>query len=566
MARRILSLWFPRLAAERALRLRRDALDGPFAVVQDRARALVLASVNLEAEAAGLTRGQALRDATAMCPGLVTQAADPQAEAGFLTHLRRWAGKFSPWVAEESPESLIIDLTGCTHLFGGEAALLAQVEADCAALGLSLRAGIADTPGAAWALARFAGQGGGHGARSGDDIMQEARATRSRAARRRNWEKGGPLPISGRSAPAAPQGAIAPPGQMRAALAPLPLAALRLPPDVIESFTRLGLRRIDDILGLPRAAIARRFGAETVKRLDQALGIEPEPVSPAAAPLHFAARLTFPDPIGTLEDIAAGVDRLLPALCARLVARGHGARRLRLQAFRADGQVQVIEVTLARPAATAERMRPLLALKYDQIDPGFGIDCLRLQAVLTETLSAVQHRGPVDPRQTRQAASSGLDLRPPEDEALADLIGKLGTRLGSEAVTRCHPTDSHLPEKAAMALAAAWAEPWDSRITGGRWPAPPGPRPLILTAPEPVTAPDTDAMPPARFRWRRRDLVTRLALGPERILPEWWFDLPDWRNGPRDYWRVEVQTGERLWMYFAHGGDISGGWFCHGQY
>jgi len=88
---------------------------------------------------------------------------------------------------------------------------------------------------------------------------------------------------------------------------------------------------------------------------------------------------------------------------------------------------------------------------------------------------------------------------------------------------------------------------------------------LVLFPPEPITAPE-DAMPPARFRWRRRDLATRVALGPERILPEWWFDLPEWRNGPRDYWRVEAESGERLWMYFAHGAEISGGWFCHGQY
>lgn len=562
MHRRILSLWFPRLAAERALRRRRDALEQPFAIVEERARALILGALNRQAEAAGLTRGQALRDATAMCPALVTQAADPQAEAMFLTHLRRWAGKFSPWVAEEAPESLIIDLTGCSHLFGGEEALLAQVEADCAALGLSVRAGIADTPGAAWALARFAGQGGRAGAetgaRSGDDIMQEARATRARAARRRGWERGGALPVQGRTAPSPPRGAIAPPGQTRQALAPLPLAALRLTPGAIESLTRLGLRRIGDLLDLPRAAIARRLGAEAVRRMDQALGIEPEPVSPAAAPLHFAARLTFPDPIGTLEDIAAGVDRLLPALCARLMARGHGARRLRLQAFRSDGQVQAVEVTLARPAALAERMRPLLALKYERIDPGFGIDCLRLEAVLTETLSAVQHRGPTDAPPT--AASTPAAWTDAEDESLAELVGKLGARLGSEAVTRSHPADSHLPEKAAMPLAAAWAAPW-----AAPWPAPPGPRPLVLFPPEPAGAPQ-DAMPPAHFRWRRRDLATRVALGPERILPEWWFDLPEWRSGPRDYWRVEVDTGERLWMYFAHGGDVSGGWFCQGQF
>ena len=188
--RRILSLWFPRLAAERHLRRLGGALPQPFAVTADRNGAQVIVSLNPEAEAAGLRLDQPLRDATAMCPDLLTRPANPLAETAFLTVLRRWAGKFSPWVAEEPPHSLVIDLTGCTHLFGGEAALMAQVELDCADLGLTMRAGIADTPGAAWALARFAGQGVSP-SRSGDDIMQEARATRSRAAKRRGWERGG---------------------------------------------------------------------------------------------------------------------------------------------------------------------------------------------------------------------------------------------------------------------------------------------------------------------------------------------------------------------------------------
>jgi protein ImuB len=188
--RRILSLWFPRLAAERVLRLRRDALPLPFAVVGDQNGAQVLTSLNDVAEGAGLRLGQPLRDATAMCPGLVTRAADPLAEADFLTVLRRWAGKFSPWVAEEPPAALVIDLTGCAHLFGGEVQLLAEVEQDCAALGLTVRAGVADTRGAAWALARFAGRQA-EPARNGDAIDQEARATRSRAVKRRNWERGG---------------------------------------------------------------------------------------------------------------------------------------------------------------------------------------------------------------------------------------------------------------------------------------------------------------------------------------------------------------------------------------
>jgi protein ImuB len=548
--RRILSLWFPRLAAERHLRRLGGALPHPFAVVEDRNGAQVLASLNSEAEAAGLRLGQPLRDAGAMCPDLITRPANPQAEAAFLTVLRRWAGKFSPWVAEEPPHSLVIDLTGCAHLFGGEAALLAQVELDCADLGLTMRAGIADTPGAAWALARYAGQGVA-ATRSGDDIMQEARATRSRAAKRRGWERGGMAPA--RPAPDVPQGLIALPGQTRQVLAALPVAALRLSPDSVAGLARLGLHRVGDLMGLPRAALARRFGAETLRRLDQALGLETEPVSPARAPLHFAARITFPDPIGLLEDVQAGLDRLLPALSARLAEKGRGARRVRVQAFRSDGRVEMAEVGLARPSADPARIRPLLWLKLDQIDAGFGIDCLRLEATETEPVHARQHSGHQD------AADAATD-RAGRDTALEDLISKLGARMGMDQVTRLHPADSHIPEKSVLVLAAAWSAPHPDP-----WPAPSAPRPLLLFRPEPVTAPPRPQMP-AAFRWRRRELHVIQAIGPERIAPEWWLDDPDWRSGPRDYWQVVTDAGDRLWLFFAHGGDLSGGWFCQGRF
>jgi protein ImuB len=190
--RRILSLWFPRLAAERALRLEPALAEIPLVVVSETGNLRLVASLTVAAEARGLHRGQPLSEAATLCPDLVTRPADPPGEAAFLAALRRWAGKFSPWVAEEAPEGLMIDLTGCAHLFGGEAALFAQVEEDCADLGLTVRAGIADTPGAAWALARFT-RGATGPVHTGDAIDQEARATRSRAGRR-HWTKGGSAP------------------------------------------------------------------------------------------------------------------------------------------------------------------------------------------------------------------------------------------------------------------------------------------------------------------------------------------------------------------------------------
>ncbi len=547
--RRILSLWFPRLAAERVLRHEPNMGCSPFAIVSDRGNMQVLTSLSAEAEAEGLTSGQPLRDAQAMCPKLATRLANPVAEAAFLSSLRRWAGKFSPWVAEEPPAGLVIDLTGCAHLFGGEDALLDRIEADCADLGLTVRSGIADTLGAAWALARYAGQAA-PSARSSDAIDQEAWATRSRAARRRHWERGGAAPVS--PALRGHTTRIARPGQTRTALGPLPVAALRLPRETVTDLTRLGMRRIEDLSGQPRAGLARRFGQHLVQRLDQAMGIEPEPISPAKPPSTFAVRLTLPDPIGLEADIVAALDRLLPELESRLRAKGRGARRVRLECHRVDQAMEWVEVGLARPSASPDRIRPLLLMKIGGIDAGFGIDRIRLDAFETEPAHARQQRG------SFEAATTGPAARA-DTADLDDLIGKLGARVGLETITRMHPADSHIPERSAKPLAAAWSEAAEA------WPKQPAPRPLLIWRPEPVTTDDgTDV--PLSFRWRRRDLRTVAAIGPERIAPEWWLDDPDWRSGIRDYWRVTIDTGEALWLYYAHGGTTSGGWFCQGSF
>lgn len=548
--RRILSLWFPRLGAERLLR--RGHLtnpDDPFAVIRDVAQTQVISSMNPAAEAKGLTLGQPLRDAQAMCPDLITRIHNPIAEAQFLTVLRRWAGKFSPWVAEEPPDALVIDLTGCAHLFGGEEELLKQAHQDCADLGLTMRAGIADTRGAAWALARYAGQTvTSH--RSGDAIDQEARATRSRAAKRRHWERGG-------AAPRLPQvvgeaGQIAAPGEAYRVLDSLPVAALRLDDHTIDQLARLGLRRIGDISSQPRATLVRRFGRGLVMRLDQAFGSAPEPVSPAGPPRSYAVRMTLPDPIGLEDDIIAVIDRLLPPLCDKLRDAGMGARLLRLEIWRSDQTAQWCDVGLARATDDPDRLWPLIRVKIPDLDAGYGIDTVRLEAVRIEHLS---QRAPVGHLEAGKAVRDRLA----SNTAIDDLIGRIGARIGLEEITRRHPGDSHIPEKGAQVLAAAWSEP------AANWPDPPRPRPLLMWRPEPVMAPDQPRLPP-QFRWRGRTLTVAQAMGPERIAPEWWLDEPDWRTGTRDYWRVTCAEGDLLWLYFAHGGAMSPGWFCQGAF
>lgn len=553
--RRILSLWFPRLGAERILRAERGGIAGPLAVVEEVSNTQVISALNLAASAEGLQAGQPLRDAHAMCAGLVVRPRNRAAEMAFLAALRRWAGKFSPWVAEAGEDGLTIDLTGCAHLFGSEAALMETAGQDCAEMGLSVRMGLADTLGAAWALARYAGEEAAP-ERSGDAIDQEARATRARAqkrqsVKRRHWTRGGAAP---QLQAAVPQlGRIAETGQAYGALAPLPVAALRLDSATVAQLNRLGLRRIGDLLGQPRASLARRFGQGLVLRLDQAMGSAPEPVSPARSPDHFAVRLTLPEPIGLMEDLLAGIDRMLPRLCARLEARGKGARVLRLEAHRCDQEMEAVTLGLARASRQPARIRPLLEMKLEQIDAGYGIDMLRLEVLQAEAIHAGTPAGHLQ-------ASAAARARQEDGAALEDLIGRLGARLGMEAITRCHPAESHIPEKTFTVQAAAWSEP-----ASGDWPLPPRPRPLLLWRPELVHAPDVPQVP-ERFRWRGRDWALAAAEGPERIAPEWWLEDSEWRSGVRDYWVVATGCGARLWLFFAHGGALSPGWFCHGSF
>ncbi|WP_420326962.1 DNA polymerase Y family protein [Mameliella sp.] len=547
--RRILSLWFPRLGAERLIRAQPHLAEVPFATVAQEGAAQVLGSLSQAASLAGLRPGQPLRDAHAMCAGLLTRPAQPIQEKAFLGALHRWAGKFSPWVAVEPPDALVIDLTGCAHLFGGEEQLAQQATQDCADLGLTVHFGIADTLGAAWALARFSQQQADP-ARSGDAIDQEAPATRARAGKRRHWTRGGTAPP--RSAAQGTRTRIAPPGQGWRALSPLPIAALRLEPHVIEQLSRLGLRRVGDLLGQPRAPLARRFGRGLVDRLDQATGAAPEPVSPSAPPDRFALRMSFPDPIGLEEDVAEALSRMTERLCTTLKARGRGVRSLRIEAHRCDHQMYWQTVTSAVASDQPHRLMPLIRLKIPGLEAGPGIDMLRLEAVVHEPLHARTRAGHLEAAQQGTRRIHG-------GAALEDLVSRLGARLGMEAITRRAPADSHIPEKASQILAAAWSQ------AARDWPAPPVIRPLLLWRPEPVAAPD-QPRPPQRFRWRGRDWQATARTGPERIAPEWWLDDPDWRSGPRDYWRVDTDRGERLWLFYAHGGMASPGWFCQGSF
>ncbi|HYG87063.1 MAG TPA: DNA polymerase Y family protein [Azospirillum sp.] len=504
MARRILSLWLPRLATDAWTRDRGHDATRPLAAVAGERGRLMVTAVNRTAERAGVHPGFTLADARAVEPTLVVFDADPQGDSGMLARLAGWALRYTPWTAPYGTDGLVLDVTGCAHLFGGESGLLVDLAKRLKHAGLESCAAIADTPAAAWAVARYGG-----------------------TCR------------------------IIPPAAQRQALDPLPMAALRLPAGIVSELAAVGLRRVGDLHGVPRATLTARFGPEPARRLDQALGRLDEPVSPHRPVPPHTARLALPEPIATPEAIARAVRHLLDELCRGLERTQKGARRLELAVHRIGRTLEDAPQTLAvgtgRPVRDPAALQRLFAEKLDRIAPGLGIEVMTLSAPVVGPLGAVQ---------------AGLDGTG-DDSDLGDLMDRLGNRLGPHSVLRLVPRESWLPERAVVGNPPLNPPANQSLRPLELWPAD-RPRPVrLLAPPEPIEAiapvPDD---PPAQFRWRGAVHRVRRADGPERIEAEWWR-----RTGsPRDYYRVEDTDGRRFWLFrlglYQPGAKAQ--WFLHG--
>lgn len=446
-------------------------------------------------------------DARALAPKLIAQPADLDEDRAALVRLARWCGRFSPWTAADPGEpgldGVLIDITGCTRAFGGEDALMDRLVGEVRALGLTAHAAAAPTIGLAWGLARFAAPGSQSGWVSADGV--------------------------------------------RGVLDTLPVEALRIG-ETAGKLKRFGLKRAGDLFGIARADLARRFGTDLVRRLDQAMGVEREALDPLQPRADLRARARFAEAHQTLDGVKSGAAHAIERLCTELERESLGLTRLRLTLYRVDGQARDLVVGTARPSREPAHLTRLLNERLDRagIDVGFGIDLIEAAASLASPLIGDQTD------LSGEGAAAGMTT-------LAD---RLTARLGEGAVTRPEPGDSHIPERAGRFV------PLDGRTTV--WPARRELRPLlILDRAEPAEAvaeiPDG---PPRQFTWRRiRHRVMR-AEGPERIAPEWWRMKPG--EGPgrtRDYFHVETAEGRRFWLYRdgLYGREARApAWFVHG--
>jgi protein ImuB len=504
--RRVISIFLPTWPTDRLRRLSGAAVpppDRPVVTAIHDGRRQSVAAVDAAARAEGLRPGMPLAQAQATVQGLAVVPADPAGDQQALDALAAWCLRYAPLTSADAPDGIWIDATGAAHLFGGEVALLADIVARLARGDVAARAAIADTPGAAWATARHA----------------DTATT------------------------------VVPAGAAAAWLAPLPIAALRLPADTVDGLSRLGFDHIAQLMTAHRAPIALRFGGAVHRRLDQTLGRVFEPIEPVVPPETVSCRLAFPEPLLTPESLASIIGRLADEVCAELERRGQGARHLDLMFERVDRTRQTICIGTARPNRHAAHLARLLDEQLERVDPGLGVEAMSLAVPLAEPLTFAQPK-------------AGLIDSGAADADVSVLVDRLVNRLGVRRVYRAMPVESDVPERRVRKtgpLAPRSKTAWPRGL----------PRPArLLKPPQPVEAmsvlPD---QPPAQFIWRRKRHRIRRADGPERIGGEWWKSDRE-RVATRDYWQVEDDEGRRFWLYRngdavdAATGDLR--WFLHG--
>ncbi len=476
--------------------------------------ALRLAAVDRGGVELGLRPGMGLADARVAVPELLVFDHDPHADAVLLDRLAQGCTRYTPHVAIDGTDALVLDVTGCTHLFGGERALLADVETRMERFGLGLRAAFAYGPEAALALARF----------------QRAPAVDERAAVMR-----------------------------------LPVAALGLGREGEVALGRAGLPTIGDVARRPLAAIAARFGESAVQAVRRMTGEAASPLTFRTVEASLVFDRRFAEPVARTSYVLDRLADLAGQAMEALRARGHGGRRFEALFFRADGMTRQLSVetgAATRDAKVVMRLfRERIDTLDDPLDPGFGYDMVRLMVPAHEPLAASQLR------LQGGATRAGQDV----DE----LVDRLSNKLGRGRVRRFSPRDSHIPEQAQLALPAVAV---GQRQGQGEWAiSPPGNPPLrplhLFDPPQPIQViAEVPDGPPHRFRWRKALHEVSRFEGPERIASEWWRarDGNPAHGAPtRDYYRVEDRRGRRFWI-FRHGlyedEERHPAWYMHGLF
>lgn len=349
---------------------------------------MMIVAVSATAATQGVSENMTVADARVLCPELQVQDFRPELPEQLLTVLGEWCIGFTPVVAIGPPDGLMLDISGCPHLWGGEKGYLKTILSRLSSLGYDVRAAIADTPAVAWAVARF-----------------------------------------GQTTP------LVPPGQQLDALLPLPPASLQLEQPVLDKMLKLGMYQVDSFIHMPRQILRRRFGEHLLLRIDQALARKPEPLLPLTPPDPWSVRLPCLEPIVTAKGIEIAIQHLLERICLRLNQEGKGLRSAILKAWRTDGQIRRLKIGTSRPVSAIDHLFRLFELKIDTIEPAEGIELFVMEAPEVEDLPPAQ-----------EYLWGGISAS--GENNLAELIDKLSGKLGLANVLRFLPEEHYWPERA----------------------------------------------------------------------------------------------------------------------
>jgi len=402
-----MAIWFRHLLTDGVALRRPELKEAPFVLVMPVKNRIVITASSSLAEQQGAFTGMAAADARAAVPQLVSVDDTPGKAAKLLRLLGLWCIRYTPIVAIDLPDGLILDISGCGHLWGGERGYLKEIVLKLRNNGFDARAAIADTPGTAWAVARFA-----------------------------------------RVSP------IVSPGMQLQALTGLSPAALRLEAEILERLQKLGFRTIGPLLAMPAPVLRRRFGKELLLRIDQALGRADEVLAPLVPPVPYVERLPSMEPIRTVVGIEIAIEKLLSALCLRLQAEGKGLRKAILKCHRIDGRKVQTGITTNRGSHSISHLMRLFGLQISKIEPGLGIELFVLEAPRVEDMETVQEQ--------IWAVDRGL-----ADTALAELLDRVAGKVGAEAIKRYLPADHYWPERSVKVAASLIEEPtaaWPEQI------------------------------------------------------------------------------------------------------
>jgi protein ImuB len=419
---RYASIWFPYLLTEHATRKNPELREVPFVLATRQRGRMVIESVNTLAMRSGISPGMVLADCKAIMPELQMIESEPGKAGKLLGALAEWSIRYTPFVAIDS-DGLILDTSGCTHLWGGEIAYLENIKKKLGAYGYTVCAAIADTIGAAGGMARF-----------------------------------------GKALSAVES------GMHKEALRELPPAALRLDPSVLARLKKLGLERIGSFIDMPRPTLRRRFGELLPLRIGQALGHEIELAVPVKPIPLYQERLSSMEPIATAVGITIALQQLLETLCLRFSAEGMGLRSAIFKAYRVDGDMQQIEIGTGHPSRNQKHLFRLFEHKIATLEPALGFELFVLEAPKVEVVT------------NEQAAIWNATCQ--NDMKVAELLDRVAARTGSDAINRYIPAEHYWPERSVKQAMPLWEKPTSRWRTD--WPRPihllPHPEAIEVTA------------------------------------------------------------------------------------